>query len=130
MEENKSFPLELAIELEITEEDIDDIMAAALEGGISFWCARVDVKGEYLGEYASEQISRGGTLRIYDGVGDVPYDLNRESFIRGLERYLESPNYETLYFDSGKYKVDTGSIDSCAADCIIQYALFDEIVYS
>ena len=130
MEKKKAFPLKLTINLEITEEDIDDIMSTALEGGIYYWCTRVKVEGEYLGEYASDQISRGGTLKIYNSEEEAVHQLTREKFTRGLEMYLENSIYETLYLEEGKYKVDVGSIDACAADRIIQYALFGEIVYS
>ena len=129
MEKEKGVQLELLINLEITGRDIDDIMATALEGGITYWCTRVKVEGEYLGEYASDQISRGGTLKIYNSEGEAVHQLTREKFTRGLEMYLENPIYETLYLEDGKYKVDVGSIDACAADSIIQYALFDEIIY-
>ena len=129
MEKEKGVQLELLINLEITGRDIDDIMATALEGGITYWCTRVKVEGEYLGEYASDQISRGGTLKIYDSEGEAVYELTSEKFTRGLKKYLKNPTYETLYFKDGKYKVDVGSIDACAADSIIQYALFDEIIY-
>ena len=50
----------------ISDEDIDEIMSAALDGGITYWCGRAKVVGEYLGEYASEQISRDGVLKLYD----------------------------------------------------------------
>ena len=99
MEKEKGVQLELLINLEITGRDIDDIMATALEGGITYWCTRVKVKGEYLGEYASEQISRGGTLKIYDSEGEAVYELTSENFTRGLEKYLKNPTYETLYFE-------------------------------
>ena len=50
------------ISVRISTEDIDDIVTTALEGGICYWCRRAEVKGKYLGEFASEQISRGGVL--------------------------------------------------------------------
>lgn len=46
----------------LTQQDIDDIMASALDGGICYWCRMAEVVGEYLGEYASDQISLGGSL--------------------------------------------------------------------
>lgn len=49
------------ISVRISTEDIDDIVTTALEGGICYWCRRAEVKGKYLGEFASEQISRGAT---------------------------------------------------------------------
>lgn len=61
--------LEITTNVLVTHEDIDDIMVSALEGGINHWCAEAKVQGEYLGEFASDQISRGGTLLLYDANG-------------------------------------------------------------
>ena len=53
--------MNLKMDVTINQRDIDDIMSIALEGGITYWCSYVEVVGgEYLGEYASDQISRGG----------------------------------------------------------------------
>ena len=54
------------ISVRISTEDIDDIVTTALEGGICNWCRRAEVKGKYLGEFASEQISSGGVLVLQD----------------------------------------------------------------
>ncbi len=51
----------------ISTEDIDDIVTTALED-TCYWCKRAEVKGKYLGEFASEQISRGGILVLHDSV--------------------------------------------------------------
>ena len=48
--------LSCALDVRVSNEDIDDIMVSALEGGINYWCRKAEVKGEYLGEYASDQI--------------------------------------------------------------------------
>ena len=42
--------LEVSFNVLVTDEDIDDIMVSALEGGINHWCAEAKVQGEYLGE--------------------------------------------------------------------------------
>ena len=52
--------LSCALDVRVSNEDIDDIMVSALEGGINYWCRKAEVKGEYLREYASDQISSGG----------------------------------------------------------------------
>ena len=64
--DEKVFTVKAEINVKLTQQDIDDIMVAALEGGIDYWCFKVEVVGDYLGEYASEQISRGGMLKLYD----------------------------------------------------------------
>ena len=56
--------IEVVRNVTVTERDIDDIMSCALDGGICYWCKEANVVGEYLGEYASDQISRGGKLEL------------------------------------------------------------------
>lgn len=122
---NPFYPIRANVHIEITVQDIDDIMAAALEGGITHWCRRAEPVGAYLGEYASEQISRGGALRLYDRESDDIYELTLEKTLDGVRRYLE--NGCRICIDNGG--IDTSDIDSTAADCIIQYALFQDIIY-
>lgn len=80
------------ISVRISTEDIDDIVTTALEGGICYWCKRAEVKGKYLGEFASEQISRGGTLVLHDSVDGKKRELNKEKLLNGVKQYLEDEN--------------------------------------
>lgn len=120
--------------IKLTTEDIDDIMVSALEGGVTYWADEAVVEGEYLGEYASEQISRGGKLKIhviepFDDDDTEWYELDREKFLNSFKRWIEDTNdmYGAVNDDG---TVDCGSIDAECADSIIQLALFDEIVYA
>ena len=46
----KKFEVKVEIRVELTHQDIDDIMVAALGGGIKYWCDGAAVEGgEYLG---------------------------------------------------------------------------------
>ena len=80
--EKKKFPVKAEINVDLTQQDIDDIMVAALEGGIDYWCFKAEVIGDYLGEYASEQISRGGMLKLYDMESGEKYWLDLEKFLK------------------------------------------------
>lgn len=118
----------------VTDEDIDDIMDVALDGGINYWCDHVEVIGEILGKegWASEQISKGGILRLHDVKTRKCYDLDKEKFLTGLEKYLEYELYNReLIVDicDCQKGLDTGMIDGAEADLIIQYALFGENVF-
>ena len=114
--------------IKLSDQDIDDIMAGALEGGINYWCCKAEViEDEYLGEYASEQISRGGSLRLYDSEEDETYDLTLEKLITGFVAACKA-GYGYDWFDN-KGCVDTCNIDADAADTIVQFALFGELVY-
>jgi hypothetical protein len=123
----KTFEVEIKMNVKLTDEDIDDIMCAALEGGISYWCRKAEVVGEYFGDYASEQISRGGTLKLYDSEDDEVYELTLEKLLRGFELWVIG-GYDT-YEAVCNGEVDTMEIDAEKADQIVQLALFDEIIY-
>lgn len=124
---NENFEIRVEIKVNLTRQDIDDIMACALDGGIVYWCFKAEVLGDYLGEYASDQISRGGKLKLYDSENGEKYWLDRDKFLNGFKLWLENGGDEYGAVSNGT--VDCGEIDAACADEIIQYALFGEVVY-
>lgn len=114
------------LEFILTEQDIDDIMVTALEGGINYWCDEAEVVGEYLGLYASDQIARDGKLRLYDAEGDSSYELTLEKFLNGVMMAIEQ-GYATDWCERGH--IDVCNIDADGADVIIQLALFGDVIY-
>mgnify|MGYP007101850349 CR=1 FL=1 len=112
--------------LSVSDKDIDDIMVTALEGGITHWCSKVEVSGEYLGEYASDQISRGGSLKLYDIKSRHVFELTLEKFLTGLRLWIE---FERTFRLNGGWRLDVAKIDAEAANYIIQYALFGDVIY-
>lgn len=125
--------MDMKIELNIiiTNEDIDDIVCTAIEGGINYWCGEIEVVGELLGEYTSDQISRGGELILH--VIENPNEnwiLNKEKLLYGIEKYItEYMTYGTWDNILDGNKIDVSYVDALIADVIIQHALFDEIVF-
>lgn len=120
-----AYKLRIQVETRITQEDIDDIMCSALEGGICHWCTRAVVVGKYLGEYASEQISRGGVLKLYDEEGEC-FELSLDKLMAGIGLAI-SNGYAKDWLRG--CEIDCGQIDAEAADIIIQLALFQDIIY-
>ena len=117
----------LNVKVKITQQDIDDIMVSALEGGICYWCRKAEViEDEYLGEYASDQISRGGSLRLYDAEEDEVYVLTLEKFLNGVQLAFDE-GYANRWING--CSIDTCGIDGEAADVIVQLALFGEVVF-
>ena len=135
----KKFEVAIKRTVTLTDEDIDDIMVSALEGGITYWCYKAEVVGNYLGKYASEQISRGGSLKLYDFESGDKYWLTLDKFLDGFIFWVEqgydkygAVSFNREYDESGavyRGEVDTGMIDGEAADCIIQLALFGDVIY-
>lgn len=127
--------LEVVVNVMVTDDDIDDIMCAALEWGINYWADRVNTKGKYRGKYAYKQISRGGELRIHI---EEPFDegdsgwrtLTKGNFLYGLKKWLATSGNELKILPNENYLgIDVSNIDADAADTIIQYALFDENIF-
>lgn len=129
------FILNVTLEIMLTQEDVDDIMCTALEGGINYWCYKAEVIGEYLGEYGSEQISRGGKLRLYleepfDEDETMDYELDLEKFKKGIEMWVQNPvGCNCLEQVDGKIRFDACNADAVVCDAIIQYALFGDVVF-
>lgn len=124
----KEFKISVIHEIKVTQEDIDDIMCSALEGGINYWCCKAEVVGDYLGEYASEQISRGGTLLLHDAEEDEVYELTLEKLLDGIGQAYEGNWFEDYGWCDGNV-IDTCQVDAEVADCIVQLALFNELVF-
>lgn len=116
--------------LSVCREDVDDIMESAMTG-CAYWTSRVDVLDGYLGEYASEQIARGGKLRFHlaeEEDGGIP-DLDISRFQKGLSKWADMWCQPDRDISDGDGRIDPGKMDAGDADCIIQLALFDDIVY-
>lgn len=124
----KEYKVKVIHEIKVAQEEIDDVMTSALEGGINYWCCKAEVVGEYLGKYASEQIARGGTLLLHDSEGDNVYELTLEKLLDGIGRAYEGNWFADYGWCDGSV-IDTCQVDAEVADCIVQLALFNEIVF-
>lgn len=123
----KTFTIPVKMQIILTEEDIDDIMCAALEGGVNYWVGAAEVIEPYFGMYASEQIARGGTLLLHDAESDDRWYLTLEKFLEGVKLWYTSGMAGNAVRGDGT--VDTYEIDGDGADAIVQLALFGEIVF-
>lgn len=116
----------IQIPFKIDGEFVDSVMCSAFEGGINYWCESAKAKdNDYKGaEYASEVISRGGTVVLKDAEEDETYEIDLDKFVKGYRKYVQwaSEKNREVY-------TDPAYIDAEIADIIVQYAVFDEIVY-
>ena len=106
--------------IEVTDEHLDNILVGCFEGGSNYWIQGIKVaKDDYKGKcYASECVAAGGELYITTTEGDK-HLLTKNMLINGLQQYL----------DESKHKNWPDGGDAYTDDCILQYALFEEIVY-
>lgn len=110
----------LNYKIPVRDEDIDDIMVTALEGGVNYWCESLDVvDDDYKGaKYASHVISRGGELIFRSFHGEVQ-NLTLDKLKRGFELFQEQIG---VVFDVEQH-------DAGDADALIQLSLFGRLVY-
>lgn len=99
---------------------VDDLLCTAFEGG-SEWIDTVIVTTYPEGaEYASDVISRGGYCTIMTEDYDH-YTLTLTKFINGIRLHCENRPTSVSALEEDH--------DAADADCILQYALFGEVVY-
>lgn len=77
--------------------------------------------------FAHEQISRGGSLILYDAESSDKWELTRDKFLMGFKLWLEAGSSDAGVLIGNE--VDTGGVDAECADAIIQFALFGEVVF-
>lgn len=106
---------EITTTTRVTDEDIDDLLVTAFEGGITYWCDAVRVRQEPSEDYkfASEVLTREGTLELYDSDEGEWRLLTMPMLLKALS---------DVSFDFDDY-------DAGDADTVIQKAIFGGIVY-
>ena len=119
-------------EVEYTEEQLSDLIVTAFEGGIGYWAMLWNDTPEFdaareAGMYASQAvwhiISNGGSVILTDAEEDPEtaeqWELTLEKFLNGI----------ALNSALRQHDCDLDNADAVTADCIIQYALFKDIIY-
>ena len=119
--------------LELSEEDIVTIISGA-SYGVSYWCSEMTVEKEVYEKYRREDdcvedvqaraIKDGHVMAFEDIEDDEKYYLTYDRLIKGVQKFIESGRCLDI---SNIFK--GGNEDSDDMDCIIQYALFDKIVF-
>lgn len=112
----------------VDNQDIADLLVTAFEGGINYWCRKIEIKTypeslEDKNMMASDILAHGSVLTLYDAESSDKWDLTLDKFLSGLKKHLENSEYPTM-------EALMDSYDANDADCIIQYALFNEQVFA
>ncbi len=116
------------VPLEITQQDIADIIVTILEGGSNYWLGLDNTQPEYkdkpkdvsLSEWTASLLLDKKVIYLYD-IEDKSekWTLTLDKLIKGIQQNAnERPDNSNIE-----------SFDADDTDCIIQYALFDKIVY-
>ena len=127
--------IKLMLTVRLTDEDIEDIVVTALEGGIGYWACLDNTGKEYEEAPEDEPVSitatkillSGGTLRFFDEEDDDrPLDMTINDLSEGIQKWIEGGESVTVDSDG---RIDLCDLDALGADCIFQNALLGEVVY-
>jgi hypothetical protein len=120
-----------AYEKPLTESDVDAIISTALEGGIGYW-ARLDTStpgwedkpdNNFTSEWVTKMLLEGREVKFEDAEDE---EEDCSEWVLTLEKLIKGINLNTKNRD---WDCDIDNGDATTMDCIIQYALFGEVVY-
>lgn len=111
----------------ISETDVETIMVGAIEGGINYW-AGVSRDEHWIDKPSDEPASTWIAKLLLDGNAILLYDVedSSERWTLTLTKLLEGIK---LNGENRPHDSDLEYGDATTYDCIVQYALFGEIVF-
>jgi hypothetical protein len=118
----------LTIPCKVTDDNISDLLVAAFEGGINYWCGKVETINiptwcDNKVIYASDAFKYGAQLRLYDAEDPTEqWILTEEKLSKGIQEAMKEFSYGSIDELMDNHDADT-------ADFIIQMALFNEMIY-
>ena len=122
--------INIPMNLDVSDDDLDNILVTAFEGGSNYWIDKIEVK-DYKGcEFASHVISKGGKLIII--TDDEQLTLTKNKQLKGISKWFAEYYYprqivkHNLEMPSSFSDID---FDAGDTDIIIQLAIFNEVVY-
>lgn len=117
--------MQIMIPFEITKEFVSEVLCTAFEGGSNYWIADVrNLSDKPKSQYFSISVAKGDTIEIIDNEDHKAYKLDFNTLAEGYKRYVDYclKNGRQVYSDPC-------DIDAEIADIILQFALFNEIVF-
>lgn len=124
----KTYKIPVTIVLQITEEDIEDIVDTALDCGIFYWCERAKYTSDPCGDTDGKHLINGGTILFYDNEDGSESELTLDKLLDGINKWVVN-GYDRYHAVQSDGTLDTCEIDAEMADIIIQLALFGDIIY-
>lgn len=119
------------VEIQLTEDDIENIVVTAFEGGINYWAGLNNStegwsdkpRDEPNSTWVTKMLLEGKSVSLYN-VEESEYD--KEEWTLTLDKIIEgfALNYKERSWDN-----DLERGDATTADCIVQYALFKKTVF-
>jgi hypothetical protein len=126
------------IPVELDDEFFADIICTMFEGGSNYWLGKVQVihpdgekpNGMPSSEWIASAVNKDGMIKILPQEDTVTVMLDKKRLVCGLEKWItKHPSSVSLMNENGRSSIDAGNIDADDADAILQYAVFDDLIF-
>jgi hypothetical protein len=122
------------IQVSITEKDIANIIIGSFEGGSDYWMGLDNTttewndkpKDEPVSTWASKLILEGKAVSVYDIEEDTTTDDDGNPLTIDLKKLIKGIQMNHI---ERTHDNDLENADAITYDCIVQYAIFGEVVY-
>ena len=104
--------------IELSNDFVEMVASSALLS--PYWIDRAEIVGEEMGEYCSEHLANGGTIKIHDLEENKWHTVTNEQFVTAIGKYIQA-----LYVD----ETLDGYLDDATAEMVLQIACFGEVIY-
>lgn len=124
------YSLRLTFTLNVSREDLKDILGVACFGGINYWACLNESTDTNDTEFLN-----GEAYCVTDAEDEDEYlgVLDEMTMLKGIERAVEGgyfAEYNWYRFAEGNHiEIDMYNVDSDVADVIVQLGMFDDIIY-
>ncbi|EKS4345207.1 hypothetical protein QB607_003211 [Clostridium botulinum] len=118
---------EVITKTDIAEDDICNIIVSSFEGGSNYWMGlnnegeewEQKPKDEPLSTWATKLLLDGKSITLIDIEEDKEHIVNLKDILKGIQ----------LNNQNRKWASDKENWDATDADCIIQYSIFNDVIY-
>ncbi len=137
--EEKKYSAPVSFVIELSDQDIEDMIVTMLEGGIGYWACLDNTGDEFENAPDDEPVSitaanilrSGGTLVFIDQYDDDKLvEMNLDSFINGFCTYISSGRALDIMVEKDNHiGIDLCNFDAVAADDLAQTILLGDVQY-
>lgn len=108
----------------ISDKDLENLLVAAFEGGINYWCNELLFETEKLGKelIVYERILKGEEVILFSSKGIEKWLLSKEKLLKAIPKVIAHFSYTSIEDMMSKHDANTGNT-------LVQFALFDKIVF-
>jgi len=126
----------IQIPLQITESDIENIIVDSFEGGSNYWMGVDNTApgwedrpkgkdGVPISQWATKLLLEGKQVQLFD-IEDEEDTSHNEEYRLNLNKLLEGIK---LNATERPFDCNLEDMDATTVDCIVQYALFNKVVF-